>query len=84
MAIHIGISWGTIINAIRRMTGITERGRIRTVSLRALAVFLVVYGVQASFERNLGTKLFVYDPFGDWRFDASSLKFVQKQKKSLS
>lgn len=57
MAIHIGMSWGTIINAMRKMTGITDPSRIRTVSLRTLAVLIVVYGVQTSFERNLGSKL---------------------------
>jgi hypothetical protein len=76
MAIHIGLSWGTIINAMRKMTGITDSNRFRTVSLRALAVLIVVYGVQASFERNLGSKLFVYDPFGSWNFDESSMNFL--------
>ncbi|MDQ6423415.1 DUF4405 domain-containing protein [Paenibacillus sp. LHD-117] len=76
MAIHIGMSWGTIINAMRRMTGITAPSRVRTISLRAMAVFIVVYGVQTSFERNLGSKLFVYDPFGSWNFNESSINFV--------
>jgi hypothetical protein len=76
MAIHIGMSWGTIINAMRRMTGITDSSRIRTVSLRTLAVLIVVYGVQASFERNLGSKLFVYDPFGSGNFNESSITFL--------
>jgi hypothetical protein len=76
MAIHIGMSWGTIINAMRKMTGITDPSRIRTVSLRILAVLIVTYGVQTSFERDLGAKLFVYDPFGSWNFDESSMNFL--------
>lgn len=76
MAIHIGMSWATIINAMRKMTGITDPSRIRTISLRTVAVLIVVYGVQASFERNLGSKLFVYDPFGSWNLDESGLTFL--------
>lgn len=32
MAVHIGLSWGTIIHAIRKMTGITSTSRIRTIA----------------------------------------------------
>jgi hypothetical protein len=64
MAVHIGMSWGTIINAVRKMTGISSTSLIRTVMLRIIAVLIVVYGIQASFERDMATKLFIYDPFG--------------------
>ncbi|WP_347942292.1 DUF4405 domain-containing protein [Peribacillus simplex] len=49
MAVHIGMSWGTIINAVRKMTGITNTSRIRTIAFRIIAVLIVVYGVQTSF-----------------------------------
>lgn len=76
MAVHIGMSWGTIINAMRRMTGITGSSTVRTFLLRILAVFIVVFGVQTSFERNLGAKLVVYDPFGFLGFDESAITFI--------
>lgn len=76
MAVHIGMSWGTIINAMRKMTGITGSSTVRTFLLRILAVFIVVFGVQTSFERNLGTKLVVFDPFGSLGFDESSITFI--------
>jgi hypothetical protein len=75
MAVHIGMSWGTIINAVRKMTGITSTSRNRTIALRVIAVLIVVYGVQASFERNMFYKLTVYNPFG-WKFDDSSMEFL--------
>lgn len=74
MAVHIGMSWGTIINAMRRMTGITGTNRIRTIVLRVLAVLIVVYGVKTSFEIDMGSKLIIYDPFGYW--DESTLRFL--------
>jgi hypothetical protein len=75
MAVHIGMSWGTIINAVRKMTGITSTSRIRTIALRVIAVLIVVYGVQASFKREMFYKLTVYNPFG-WNFDESSMRFL--------
>ncbi|WP_053178055.1 hypothetical protein [Peribacillus loiseleuriae] len=75
MAVHIGMSWRTIINEVRKMTGITSYSRIRTIALRVIAVLIVVYGVQASFERGILYKLTVYNPFG-WNYDESSIGFL--------
>jgi hypothetical protein len=75
MAVHIGLSWGTIINAVRKMTGITGTSRIRTIALRVIAVLIVVYGVQTSFETDMGSKLTIYNPFG-WNFEESAMGFI--------
>jgi hypothetical protein len=76
MAVHIGISWGRIINAARKMTGIITTSRVRTIAFRFLAVLIVVYGVQISFERDMGSRLLIYNPFGYWGFDENALRFV--------
>ncbi len=76
MAVHIGISWGRIINAARKMTGIITPSRVRTIAFRFLAVLIVVYGVQISFEREMGSRLLIYNPFGYWGFDETALRFV--------
>ncbi|MFJ7509447.1 DUF4405 domain-containing protein [Peribacillus simplex] len=75
MAVHIGMSWGTIINAVRKMTGITNTSRSHTIVFRVIAVMIVVYGVQASFERDMLYKLTVYNPFG-WNIGKSSMGFL--------
>ncbi|MFC8561373.1 DUF4405 domain-containing protein [Peribacillus frigoritolerans] len=75
MAVHIGMSWATIINSVRKMTGITGTSRIRTIAFRVMAVLIVVYGVQASFERGMLNKLTIYNPFG-WESYDSSMKFL--------
>lgn len=75
MAVHIGFSWEIIINSVRRMTGITGTSRIRTIVLRILALFIVAYGVQSSFEGEMGSKLFIYNPFG-WSYDDSTFRFL--------
>jgi hypothetical protein len=75
MAVHIGLSWGMIINSVRRMTGITASSPIRTITLRILAVLIVAYGVHSSIEGEMGYKLFIYNPFG-WFNDDSPLWFL--------
>lgn len=76
MAVHIGISWGRIVQAARKMTGITTENRLRTIMLRTLAVLIVLYGVQASINGNMGSKLFIYNPFG-WGGEGSLLNFIR-------
>jgi Domain of unknown function (DUF4405) len=75
MAVHIGFSWEIIINSVRRMTGITGTSRIRTITLRILALLIVAYGVQSSFEGEMGSKLFIYNPFG-WSYADSTFRFL--------
>lgn len=75
IAVHLGVHWRMIINAVRRMTGITGTSRIRTIAVRVLAVLMVVYGVQASFDRNVGSKLIFYYTFDYWDVDESIMGF---------
>ncbi|MDQ0970271.1 hypothetical protein QFZ31_000149 [Neobacillus niacini] len=75
MTVHIGLSWEMILNSLRRMTGITSTNRIRTIALRILAVLIVAYGVRSSFEGEMGSKLFVYNPFG-WSSVDSTIRFL--------
>ena len=76
MAVHIGLSWGMIMNSARRMTGLTGTSRTRTIALRILAVLIVIYGVHSSFEREMGSKLTIYNPFGNWFNDDSIIRFL--------
>ncbi len=76
MAVHIGLSWEIIISSARRMTGITGKSRIRTILLRVLAVLIVFYGVNSSFEREVGSKLLIYNPFGWYTNDQSYIGFL--------
>ncbi|WP_233426204.1 DUF4405 domain-containing protein [Paenibacillus massiliensis] len=66
IALHIGMHWIMIIGAARKLTGITDKNKIRTIALRVFAVLIVVYGVQASLDRNVGPKLILYYTFDNW------------------
>lgn len=75
MAVHIGFSWGIIINSVRKMTGIISTSTIRTITLRFFAVLIVAYGINSSFEEDMGSKLFIYSPFG-WFNNVSTIRFL--------
>lgn len=76
MAVHIGFSWSMILNAVRKMTGITGSSRIRTIALRTVSVLIVIYGIHSTIEREWGAKLMIYSPFGYWFNDDSIIRFL--------
>lgn len=74
IAIHLGMHWGMLIGGVRKMTGITGMSRISTIVLRVFVVLIVAHGVQASFDRNVGSKLILYYTFDYWNPDESVIK----------
>jgi hypothetical protein len=66
IAVHLGLHWGMIINGIKNMFGIGSKNHIRTIILRVLALLTVSYGVWASFDRDMFSKLFLGFSFDYW------------------
>jgi hypothetical protein len=75
IAVHIGMHWEMIMTAMRKMMKITESNRLRTIALRAIAVLIFVYGVYASFDREMGAKLFPGYSFDFWNPDRPAVLF---------
>lgn len=57
LSVHIGLHWGMILNAARKMTGIQGKSPMRTALARLVAVLLVVYGIYSSFTNQVGAEL---------------------------
>jgi hypothetical protein len=66
IAIHLGLHWEIIINAMRKMTGITKANLGRTIIMRSAAVLIVGLGVWGSFDRDMFSKLFLGFSFDYW------------------
>lgn len=66
IGIHAGIHWRVVINTTRKLAGISGENKLRTAVLRLSAVTLVVFGVWASFDRDMGSKLFLGFSFDFW------------------
>jgi hypothetical protein len=75
MSVHLGMHWGMVIGAMSKMTGITDTNHIRTMALRIMAVLVAFYGVHASFDRDVGSKLILYYTYSYWNFDESAMFF---------
>lgn len=74
MAVHIGMHWEMIISGLQKMIGITGISTIRTIILRIIAILIVVHGMQASFDRNIGFKLILYSTFDTFNPDETLIK----------
>jgi len=74
MAIHVGMHWGMIMDGVRKMIGIRGISRVRTIILRIFVVLIVVNGMQASFDRSVGSKLILYSTFDIFNSDESVVK----------
>ncbi len=75
MSVHLGMHWGMVIGVVSKMTGITGTNHICTMALRIMTVLIAVYGVHASFERDVGSKLILYYTYSYWNFDESAMFF---------
>lgn len=66
IGVHTGLHWETVLGVARKMAGINGERWIRSVSLRVAAFLVAVYGVWASFDRDMGSKLFLGFSFDFW------------------
>lgn len=68
MGVHLGMHWTLIMNQTRKFAGVSWAALplpLRTASLHAIAASLAIYGVVASFEREVFSRLMAYFSFGD-------------------
>jgi len=63
MSIHLGMHWKMITGMIRKEAGIIAANRAGMIALRILAVSIVVYGIYASFDRDIAAKLIMHSAF---------------------
>ncbi|MDR2452372.1 MAG: DUF4405 domain-containing protein [Candidatus Accumulibacter sp.] len=66
IGIHAGMHWTVVLHAARKMTGIRGESRFRKTALRVLAVLSMSLGVWASYDRDMGSKLFRGFSFDFW------------------
>jgi hypothetical protein len=58
--------WEMIVNAMRKITGITKANLGRTIIMRTLSVLIAAFGVWRSFDRDMFSKLFQGFSFDYW------------------
>jgi hypothetical protein len=75
IGIHIGLHWGMIMNAFRKMFKITSENRARKIILRIVAFAIICYGVRSSFDRDIFAKLFLGFSFDYWPEERPAILF---------
>ncbi len=75
MAIHLGMHWARLKAIIRRVLPISFNQKIQSVVQWLLPILIVFYGVKASFDRDVLSKLFMIYSFDFWDFDKSTVGF---------
>lgn len=70
LGIHTGLQWMRVLPVIGRLTGLAARSRLNV----SAALLLAGYGVWASFDREMGSKLFLGFGFDFW--DAARPAFL--------
>jgi hypothetical protein len=66
IGVHAGMHWTAVINAVRKMAGIGGESRVRKAALRILAAWVAGFGAWASYDRDMGSKLFRGFSFDFW------------------
>lgn len=73
MSIHLGMHWVIIMSVARRLAGISGINRTRVFFLRLMVMVIAVYGIMASFDRGIGSRLIMYYSFDVLNADESSI-----------
>lgn len=75
LSVHLGMHWNMVWGMVQKATGIANANRIWISALRILSFLIAVYGIKASFDMNIGSKLILYDTFSYWNFEESTIAF---------
>lgn len=75
VALHIGIRWQRVMNAVRDALGLSANHRLRTLALRVLAAVLALHGLQSAVALGIGPKLTLQMSLEWWDFEASTAGF---------
>jgi hypothetical protein len=75
IGVHIGLNWGVILNAFRKMAKINGEIRTRKIIMRVLAFALAAFGVWSSFDRDIFSKLFLGFSFDYWPEERPAVLF---------
>jgi hypothetical protein len=75
IGVHIGLNWGIILNAFRKMVGIKGENPIRKIAMRIFAFAVAAFGVWSSFDRDMFSKLFLGFSFDYWPEERPAVLF---------
>jgi hypothetical protein len=75
IGVHVGLHWEMIMNGFGKMMRVNGSSLMGRVILRSISVMIVIYGIYASFDRDMGAKLFLGYSFDFWNPDRPAVLF---------
>lgn len=69
MSFHLGLHWGMVMGAVRKMSGVAKPSLARTWTLRGAAILICGYGIYAFLKNNIADYLFVRSRFVFFDFE---------------
>jgi hypothetical protein len=66
IGVHTGMHWTMVIGTVKKLFGLRQEKAWVTLVLRGAAFMIAVYGIWASFDRAMGSKLFLGFSFDFW------------------
>lgn len=76
MAVHLGIHWARLTGVLRKIISSPSRHQMYAIFRFLLPLGILFYGVKASFERDIGAKLFMIYSFDFWDMNSSAAGFI--------
>ncbi|WP_449415817.1 DUF4405 domain-containing protein [Ochrobactrum teleogrylli] len=75
VSVHLGLRWPMLMDVARKLFGITQPNRTRTLLHRVIAAAIAIHGVWSSFVLAVGTKLSMQMTLDWWNFEESVAGF---------
>jgi hypothetical protein len=75
VGVHIGLHWGMIMNAFRKMLKTNGKNRTRKMIARIGGIAVAGFGVWSSFDRDMFSKLFLGFSFDYWPEERPAVLF---------
>lgn len=78
MAVHIGAQWTRLGRMLKKMIPVLPEGLLYIYVMWLVQIAIVALGMAASFDRGIGSRLFMVYAFDFWDFDRSVLGFFAR------
>lgn len=75
MSVHLGVHWARMTALLRKMIPLLNRYPVHVLTRMLVPAAILGYGIKASFDRDICSKLFMVYSFDFWDFERSSIGF---------
>ncbi|GMO14842.1 MAG: DUF4405 domain-containing protein [Treponemataceae bacterium] len=75
VGVHLGLHWEMVVTGMRKISGASDKNRVRAIAAKVTAFLFAAFGVWASFDRDMFAKLFLGFSFDYWDENRPAILF---------